>query len=423
MTRLDSASATCATPALRRLGAPLSLRGRAALRLLEQVVQRVPVEIVLPDGRRLGVPSAPASDGRPVLQVHDLAFFDRLGRDPKMAVGEGYVAGEWKPEAGSDLAEVLRPFAERLTTLLPAPLLRLRRFVDRPLPASQRGSPEGARRNIAAHYDLSNDLFAAFLDPAMTYSSALFDDARPWAGQSLADGQVRKVDAVLDLAGVGRDTRVLEIGTGWGALAMAAARRGAEVTTVTLSLEQAELAAERIDLAGLGHRVDVRVEDYREVRGSYDAIVSVEMIESVGEHFWPEFFRVLDARLAPGGRVALQSILMSHDRLLATRCSYGWIQKHVFPGGLIPSLEAIEDVARRHTSLRVGPIHAFGPHYAETLRRWRQQFIGEWPQIARLGFDEAFRRTWEFYLAYCEAGFAAGYLDVAQVRLMRQGAP
>ncbi len=214
-------------------------------------------------------------------------------------------------------------------------------------------------------------------------------------------------------------SRVLEIGTGWGTLAIEAARRGAQVTTLTLSAEQAALAQERVDAAGLSDRVEIRLQDYREADGSYDAIVSVEMIEAVGEEYWPTYFSTLDARLAPGGTVAIQAILMSHDRYLATRNSYGWIQKHVFPGGLIPSRRAIEETAQRHTTLRVSDVNTFGMHYAETLRRWRHRFNEQWWRVEGHGFDEVFRRRWEFYLAYCEAGFASGYLDVAQIRLER----
>ena len=161
------------------------------------------------------------------------------------------------------------------------------------------------------------------------------------------------------------------------------------------------------------------MQDYREVTGRFDAIVSVEMIEAVGEEYWPTYFRAIDDLLAPGGVAAIQSILMAHDRYLATRHSYGWIQKHIFPGGLIPSVEAIEETTSAHTSLRVTATHRFGRDYAETLRRWRATFLEEWPAIAAAGFDETFRRTWEFYLAYCEAGFAADYIDVAQIRLER----
>jgi cyclopropane-fatty-acyl-phospholipid synthase len=330
------------------------------------------------------------------------------------------MAGDWRAAHGTDLADVLLPFAERLGTAIPRPWLALRQVVDRAIPHEQRNTLTGSRRNIEAHYDLSNELFAAFLDPTLTYSSALFDRAQPIEAQSLAEAQLRKVHAILDEARVGDGTRVLEIGTGWGTLAIEAARRGADVTTLTLSREQAELARERVAAAGLADRVEVRLQDYREARGSFDAVVSVEMIEAVGEEYWPAYFRALDGLLAPGGTVAIQAILMSHERLLRTRRSFGWIQKHIFPGGLIPSLEAIDQVTSHRTGLRVTKVHAFGRDYAETLRRWRMRFSAEWPRIEQHGFDETFRRKWEFYLAYCEAGFAAGYLDVAQLRMERR---
>ena len=403
-------------------------RELVARRVLTEVARRVPVVVRLPDGTPLALPrpDGAAPSGRPlermpVLQIHQPdAFIERLAREPKIGIGEGYVAGEWSAGPGTDLADVLTPFAARLATLFPGWLVRLRRLVDRPMPAAQLNTVDAARDNIAAHYDLSNELFAQFLDPSMTYSAALFDDAGPWSAQSLLSAQERKIEAVLDLARVGAGSRVLEIGTGWGALALQAAARGAEVTTVTLSIEQATFARRRVQAAGAEGQVDIRVEDYREVRGTYDAVVSVEMIEAVGEDYWPEFFRVLESRLAPGGRVALQSILMSHERMLATRRSFGWIQKHIFPGGLIPSLEAIEDNAGR-SGLSVTAVHRFGPHYAETLRRWRAQFAHQWPAITGSRFDERFRRTWEFYLAYSEAGFASHYLDVAHVQLCRRG--
>ncbi len=400
---------------------PRGLRAAMARRVLEAVTRRVPVEVRLPDGSLLGGrAAAPPRPDRPVLEVvRPDALFDRLSREPKIGIGEGYMAGEWRTGPDTDLADLLLPFAERLTDVVPPALARFRRLVDRGIPAGQRNSPTGSRRNISAHYDLSNDLFAEFLDETLTYSSALFDDSRAWAEQSLEEAQLRKVRAVLDLAGVRQGSRVLEIGTGWGTLALEAARRGALVTTLTLSVEQAGLAQARVDAAGLRDRVDIRLQDYREVDGSYDAVVSVEMIEAVGEEFWPTYFAVLDQRLAPGGVAVIQSILMSHERYLATRTSYGWIQKHVFPGGLIPSLRAIDETATRHTDLRIAHVHRFGPHYAETLRRWRSAFEGRWPRIAGHGFDETFRRMWEFYLAYCEAGFASGYLDVAQIRLER----
>lgn len=399
----------------------LCLRARLARTILAQVAQRVPVDVVMPDGTLLAGGRRHAD--RPALEImrpDDL--FERLAHHPKIGIGEAYMAGDWRAADGTDLAELLVPFAERMTTAVPAGWLRLRGFVDRRIPSIQNNSLLGSRRNIEAHYDLSNDLFATFLDETMSYSSALFDEDQPLRTQSFEEAQLRKVDAILDLAKVGQDTRLLEIGTGWGTLALEAARRGATVTTVTLSKEQAALARERVAAAGYADTVDIRIQDYREVEGVYDAVVSVEMIEAVGEEYWPAYFRTIDERLAPGGIAAVQAILMSHERLLATKHSYGWIQKHIFPGGLIPSLQAMSETAEDETALRMTAVEPFGTDYAETLRRWRETFLARWPEVQALGFDETFRRRWEFYLAYCEAGFATGYLDVAQVRFEREGA-
>ena len=415
---------------LRRPGRrQVCVRAAVARGVLEKVADRVPVDIVMPDGSLLGGGSRGETRGasRPALEiVRPTALFERLAHQPKIGIGESYMAGDWRAAPGTDLADLLVPFAERITTALPRWLLALRSLVDRRIPDAQRNSPTGSRRNIEAHYDLSNDLFATFLDETLTYSSALFDrtaQAEPVVGQGLEQAQLRKVNAILDAARVGPASRVLEIGTGWGTLAIEAARRGATVTTLTLSKEQAALARARARAAGLADRIDVRVEDYREVEGAFDAIVSVEMIEAVGEEYWPTYFATVEHHLAPGGVAAIQSIIMSHDRYLTTRSSYGWIQKHIFPGGLIPSLRAISDTTAEHTTMRMTAVSTFGQDYAETLRRWRDTFTRRWPDVHALGFDETFRRKWEFYLAYSEAGFASGYLDVAQIRLERGGTP
>ena len=222
------------------------------------------------------------------------------------------------------------------------------------------------------------------------------------------------------MAGVGPDMHVLEIGTGWGELATRAAQRGARVTTLTISAEQARLAEQRLAAAGVGDRVQVLLRDYREARGSYDAVVSVEMIEAVGERYWPTYFAALDRLLKPGGRVGLQSITMPHDRMLASRGDYSWMHKYVFPGGLIPSVQAIEQHLAAHTTLRLADQRGLGEHYARTLAHWRENFLSRWEAVAALGFDSTFRRMWEFYLAYCEAGFRVGYLDVFQFSLARR---
>lgn len=394
--------------------APLS--ATVARRIFERAIRLVPVQVRYPDGDTRGEPGPEV----PVLElVRPDTFFARLGRDSKIGFGEAYLAGDWKAGAGTDLADLLTPFAARLTTLVPPALQRLRGLVDRRLPAEQDNSLRGSRSNIAAHYDLSNELFASFLDPSMTYSCAWFDDAVDEGASALEQAQLRKLDAVLDLAHVGHGTRMLEIGTGWGSLAVRAAQRGADVTTITLSEEQRRYALARVHEAGLGDRVDLRLQDYREVEGRFDAVVSVEMIEAVGEAYWPTYWTAIDRLLAPGGTASIQAITMAHDRLLATRHSFGWIQKYIFPGGLIPSVDAIEHTLRSHTTLQVGRRQELRPHYARTLSLWRARFLEQWPATRTQGFDETFRRMWEFYLAYCEAGFRSEYLGLSQLQLTR----
>jgi len=306
--------------------------------------------------------------------------------------------------------------------LVPTPFQRLRGLAARRPPTSHDQDRDGARRNIGRHYDLSNDFFALFLDGTMTYSSALFETgADGWpaaADRLLGQAQRRKIDRLLDQARVGPGDRLLEIGTGWGELAIRAAKRGAMVRTVTISAAQHELAARRVAEAGLADRVSVELRDYRDLDGEYHAICSVEMVEAVGDRYWDTYFARLDQLLAPGGRVALQAITMPHDRMMASRRSYTWIQKYIFPGGLIPSVTAIEDSLSR-TRLRVTGRHDFGAHYAETLRIWRDRFSARGDEVAALGFDEVFARMWLFYLCYAEAGFRAGYLNVSQFTLDR----
>jgi cyclopropane-fatty-acyl-phospholipid synthase len=393
------------------------VRALVARGVVKRILRGVPVSARLSSGEVYG---APLGAGHPVLDVEQpAAFFARLGRSPGIAIGESYMAREWSAAPGTDLADALAPFAERLTELIKPFFYQLRHTVM-PRGLNPANSKTGARRNIEAHYDLSNDMFATFLDPSLSYSSALFETLDP--APALADleaAQLRKVDAILDAAQVREGSRVLEIGTGWGTLAIRAAQRGAHVTTVTLSSEQAALAQQRVDAAGVADLVEIAVRDYRDQAGEFDAIVSVEMIEAVGEEYWPTYFATIESLLAPGGVVAIQAILLAHHRLIATRNTYTWIQKYIFPGGMLPSTDAIKDVTRRHTSLHVATISPLGQHYAHTLRLWRERFVERWDDVLALGFDDRFCRMWEFYLAYCEAGFRTGYLDVAQIRLTR----
>ncbi|QNN53217.1 SAM-dependent methyltransferase [Nocardioides mesophilus] len=393
------------------------IRGGVAQQVVARILRHVPVTARLADGTVYG---APVTAGLPLIQIDQpRAFFARLSRSPMIGLGESYMAGEWSTAPGTDLADALSPFAERLTRLIKPAFYRLRHTVL-PRGLNPENTKAGARKNIEAHYDLSNEMFATFLDPSLSYSSALFDTLDPapeWA--ALEPAQLRKVDAILDAAGVRAGSRVLEIGTGWGTLAIRAAERGARVTTLTISGEQAALAQERVDAAGVADRVEIALRDYRDQTGQFDAVVSVEMIEAVGEKYWPTYFSTIDSLLAPGGKVAIQAILMDHDRLEATRDTYTWIHKYIFPGGLLPSVTAIERTLAGHTTLHVSDIRPMGQHYAHTLRLWRDRFTADWQQVAALGFDERFRRMWEFYLAYCEAGFRTGYIDVAQIRMER----
>jgi cyclopropane-fatty-acyl-phospholipid synthase len=386
------------------------VKARIAEVLFRNAVKRLPVRVVYPGGERLGA----GGPGSPVMRiVRPEAFYHRLGAGSKIGFGESYMVGDW---TSTQLAELLTPFAATLSTLIPPALQRVgRRFAEARQPQEERNSVDGSRENIHRHYDLSNELFSTFLDETMSYSAAWFADG----SDDLADAQRRKIDGILDMAAVGPGTHLLEIGTGWGGLAIRAARRGARVTTLTISAEQAKLAEQRLAAAGVADRVQVLLRDYREARGSYDAVVSVEMIEAVGEAYWPTYFAALDRLLKPGGRIGLQAITMPHDRMLVSRHDYTWISKYVFPGGIIPSVEAIEQNLRDHTALRVAERRSLGPDYARTLAHWRRTFLARWEDVAALGFDETFRRMWEFYLAYCEAGFASSYLDVFQMQLRR----
>jgi cyclopropane-fatty-acyl-phospholipid synthase len=401
-----------------------ALRAAVARVLFTAAAGRLPLRIRLPDGRVLGTPFpgvvAPGTIVPEMVIRRPGALFRRLGASGLIGFGESYMAGEWD---STDLTGVLAVFAAHVGEMVPPGLQRLRRLGVRRHPASDDPTPDGARQNIHRHYDLSNDLFALFLDETMTYSSALFQvgpgGAPVAADQLLAEAQRRKVDALLDLAAVGRGTRLLEIGTGWGELAIRAGQRGARVLTVTISPEQRALAARRVAEAGLAGQVRVELRDYRELNGQFDAICSAEMIEAVGERYWPAYFGILDRALVPGGRAALQAITMAHDRMLATRHTYTWIQKYIFPGGLIPSVTAIEDAVAGTRDLRVAGRTDFGAHYAETLRIWRERFTARAAEVRALGFDEVFIAMWTFYLSYAEAGFRAGYLDVCQLTLAK----
>lgn len=389
----------------------MNIRAAVAKQLHRRIAPHVDVKVVLPNGEVLG----PNKTNLPTMHILNDNFYDRLGNDLKIGLGESYMAKEWVAEP--DLAEVLTPYAERLLHIVPAWMRKFRKFFEPFQPKHEENHLEGSKSNISRHYDLSNELFALFLDETMTYSAANFgtDEA---IFNNLAKAQIRKIEGILDFAGVKAGMHILEIGTGWGQLAMQAAYRGAKVHTITLSKEQKALAEERIAKAGLTNLVTVEIRDYRDLDGQYDAVVSVEMIEAVGEKYWPTYFEAISKNLKSGGRFGLQAITMPHDRLIDSKHAYTWIHKYIFPGGIIPSREVIDMYTKPSMQLVDGRSIQMG--YAETLRLWREKFMENQAKVRALGFDDEFERMWEYYLAYSEAGFRAGHLDVWQLGFIKK---
>jgi cyclopropane-fatty-acyl-phospholipid synthase len=384
----------------------MNLRAGVAKQLHRRIASHVNVKVVLPNGEVIG----PDLPDIPTMHIHNENFYHRLGKDLKIGLGESFMAEEWSAEP--DLADVLTPYAERLLHIVPAWMRKFRKFFEPFQPKHEENHLEGSKSNISRHYDLSNDLFALFLDETMTYSAANFgeDDA---TFNNLAKAQIRKIEGILDFAGVKAGMHILEIGTGWGQLAMQAAYRGAKVHTITLSKEQKALADARIAKAGLSNLITVEIRDYRDLVDQYDAVVSVEMIEAVGEKYWPTYFDAVSNHLKKGGRFGLQAITMPHDRLLASKHAYTWIHKYIFPGGIIPSREVIDQYTK--PSMRLVDSRSIRMGYAETLRLWREKFMLNRLKVAALGFDGEFERMWQYYLAYSEAGFRAEHLDVWQL--------
>ena len=330
-----------------------------------------------------------------------------------------------------------------MATLVPAPLQKpCARHTSPALPRTERNTTANTRSNIARHYDLSNAMFATFLDEGLSYSSALFAaeerTGTPVAGEQVVVSLPLPDDVAAGTLAAGaaaqdredprrRGRRAGHPGPG-DRVRLGRARdpgRGAWCARPDRSPCRASSATSR----GSGSprpasptRVDVELLDYRLVEGQFDAIVSVEMIEAVGHEYWRDYFETIDRVLAPGGRVAIQAITMPHDRMLATRYTYTWINKYIFPGGFLPSTEAIDAITREHTGLRVVRRLSFGQHYARTLRLWDEQFADRLEQVRRLGFDDVFARMWHFYLDYSRAGFSSGYLDVQQIELVREDA-
>ncbi len=368
----------------------------------------------LPDGstRSFGTTDSAHAE----MTIHQWRFFSRLLRGADVGAGESYVDGDWSTP---DLVALSSFFLANEDVLAPPRLVGLlSRIRDRLLHLARNNRRFQARRNIRAHYDLSNDLYRLFLDPSMTYSAALFD--RP--GMSLEAAQKAKYQRLARWAGIREGDRVLEIGCGWGGFAeYAAGELGCSITGVTLSEEQAEFARDRMRTLGLSSLVDIRLTDYRDVQGSFDAIVSIEMLEAVGHRYLDSFFAVCDRVLLPGGRVALQTITIPDQVYDRYRRGNDWIRKYIFPGGHLPSLGAVQASMARSSALVVDRLDNIGDHYATTLRHWRRRFWIKIDSVRELGFDEEFVRMWDFYLATCEAAFRRHHIGNIQLQLSRAG--
>jgi cyclopropane-fatty-acyl-phospholipid synthase len=398
--------------------APVACRAlrRLAIARLRAGWAAGPLDVILPSGERVRV--GPPGPAEAALRVHDERAFLRLVLRGEMGGGEAFVAGEWwSDDLVGALRLVLRATRGRgvespLTWLARLPsLVRHRRAAN---------TPDGSRRNVHAHYDLGNPFYRLFLDPeTLAYSCAYF----PRPGMSLADGQRAKLDRLCDLLALSPADHLLEIGCGWGGMAIhAAATRGCRVTAITVSREQHALATARVAAAGLADRVAIELRDYRELDGDaarYDKLVSIEMLEAVGHEYLPGYFAIAARALRPGGRFALQSITMPDARFAAYRRRVDWMQTYVFPGSLIPSLGAIADAAAP-ARLQIARADDIGPDYAPTLAAWRARFAAELPAVAALGFDEPFVRTWLLYLAFSEAAFAERTLGDHQLLLTRR---
>ena len=350
---------------------------------------------------------------RATVKVRDRRFYTEVALGGSVGAGESFTAGDWDADDLTALVRILL-VNRRVLDGLDAGWPRTADLARRVLHALARNSRRGSRRNIAMHYDIGNDFFQLFLDPSLMYSCALFE--RP--AMSLEEAQRAKLDRLCRKLDLKPGDHLLEIGTGWGGLALHAARHyGCRVTTTTISRAQHALARQRIDAAGLGDRVTLRLDDYRDLDGRYDKLVSVEMIEAVGHQYFDTFFGKCHDLLAPGGTMVLQSITIDDRQYAAARDSVDFIKRHVFPGCCIPSVGALTASIVRASGLRLVDLEDIGPHYAPTLAAWRQRLFANQTEVRGRGYPESLVRLWSFYLSYCEGGFAERVLGNVQLVL------
>ncbi|MES0808721.1 cyclopropane-fatty-acyl-phospholipid synthase family protein [Roseibium sp. SCPC15] len=389
-------------PRLARMAANLALKIRYGA-----------LQITFPNGRTFLIHGR--EDGpNGVLKIHDWRFFRMVVQAGDVGVGEAFMAGYW---SSPDVTTFLELFCINQESTLEAlqgrPFTRLLMSVRHWLNSNTK---RGSKRNISAHYDLGNAFYKEWLDPSMTYSSAIYSSG----SNDLEQAQAEKYASLVRQTGIEQNHTVLEIGCGWGGFAEHVAKTvGAHVRALTISKEQFDYARERIFKAGLTEKVDVVFQDYRDEKGVFDRIASIEMFEAVGEKYWPTYFKQLSRCLKPGGKAGLQIITIQDRMFDDYRRGTDFIQRYIFPGGMLPPPGRLRDIGKS-LGLNLTEQRIFGQDYARTLAEWRQRFRQAWPQISPLGFDERFKRLWEFYLHYCEAGFRSGNIDVRQMVYVKE---
>ena len=348
------------------------------------------------------------------LRIKDDRFFKTVIAGGSVGFGEAYVSDDWDT---SDLSQLLLLLARNQKDIgyVQRGFSIMTQLMNRFYHKARRNTIEHSKENVQAHYDLSNDFYKTFLDQTMTYSSALFNEPN----ESLKQAQINKIERMLDLAGVGEGDTILEIGSGWGALALRAAQRGCYVKTITLSEKQFGFSKALFEREGVDDQVEIALEDYRIQEGQYDAVLSCEMIEAVGREYLKGYFEIISRSLRPKGHAVIQAITIPDERYKSYSRSCDWIQKHIFPGGHLPSPSAIREHVAKTGETQVLYMHRFGSDYAKTLRYWAQAFNRAESLVESLGFDASFRRKWNYYLSYCEAGFDAGLIDVQHVKIVK----
>ena len=352
------------------------------------------------------------------VQIHDTSVWGMIASNGSIGAGEAFIHGYW---SSPDLTKVIRVLVSNMDVLdaMEGGLARLGRPLIRGLHWVNRNTRKGSQKNIAAHYDLGNEMFEQFLDPTMMYSAAQFLTA----DDTLEQAQLNKLQRICQKLDLKPEDHLLEIGTGWGSMALYAAQHyGCKVTTTTLSKEQFDYTKNRVEALGLQDQVTLLLEDYRDLTGQYDKLVSIEMIEAVGHHFLPSYFKQCSQLLKPHGLMLLQAITIRDQRYEQAKSSVDFIQRYIFPGGALPSVQKMLEIVGKDTDMNLMHMEDFGLHYAKTLRLWHENFRRAHGRLTELGYDDYFLRLWEFYLCYCEGGFLERSIGTAQLLLAKPAA-